>query len=146
MDMKFEVLVLPVSDVDNAKAFYESLGWRLDIDHVSSPELRVVQFTPPGSECSIIIGTGLTTAEPGSVQGMTLVVNDIEAAQADLVSRGIDVTDVYHVEGVLHHAGLEGRVPGPNPDHRSYASFADFSDPDGNAWVLQEVTQRAPGR
>jgi catechol 2,3-dioxygenase-like lactoylglutathione lyase family enzyme len=146
MDMKFEVLVLPVSDVDKAKSFYESLGWRMDIDHVSNPELRVVQLTPPGSECAIIIGTGVTTADPGSVQGLTLVVPDIEAAQADLVSRGIDVSEVYHVEGVLHHAGYEGRIPGPDPDRRSYASFADFSDPDGNQWVLQEVTKRAPGR
>jgi catechol 2,3-dioxygenase-like lactoylglutathione lyase family enzyme len=147
MDMKLEVLVLPVSNVDRAKRFYETLGWRLDADFVTSPDFRVVQLTPPGSECSIIFGNGLTSAQPGSVQGLHLVVFDIEAARADLVGRGIDVSEVFHdVGGVFHHAGTEGRVPGPAPEHSSYGSFASFSDPDGNSWVLQEVKQRAPGR
>jgi catechol 2,3-dioxygenase-like lactoylglutathione lyase family enzyme len=147
LDMKLEVLVVPVSDVDRSKAFYESLGFRMDIDYVASEDFRVVQFTPPGSEASIIIGTGITSAQPGSLQGLHLVVFDIEAAHADLVDRGIDVSDVFHdAGGVFHHIGNEGRVAGPDPDRRDYASFASFSDPDGNGWVLQEVKMRAPGR
>lgn len=147
MDMKLEVLVVPVSDVDRARRFYERLGFRLDIDHVGSERFRVAQLTPPDSECSIIIGKGITSAAPGSLQNLYLVVFDIEAARADLVRRGIDVSEVFHdVGGVFHHAGTEGRAPGPDPKRRDYASFASFSDPDGNGWLLQEVKQRAPGR
>jgi catechol 2,3-dioxygenase-like lactoylglutathione lyase family enzyme len=145
--MKLEVLVLPVSDVDKAKGFYETLGWRLDADFVTGPDYRVVQLTPPGSECSVIIGNGLSSAAPGSVEGLHLVVPDIEAARAELVDLGVDVSEVFHdAGGVFHHAGTAERVTGPDPAHRSYGSFASFSDPDGNGWVLQEVRQRAPGR
>ena len=145
--MKLEVLILPVSDVDRAKRFYEQLGFRLDIDYVGSEEFRVVQFTPPGSECSIIIGKGITTAAPGSVQGLHLVVWDIEASRAELIGRDIAVSEVFHDAGRLfHHAGTEGRVAGPDPDRNDYGSFVSFSDPDGNGWLLQEVKQRAPGR
>jgi len=147
MDMKLEVMVVPVSDVDQAKDFYETLGFRLDVDKVLSDDFRVVQLTPPGSECSIIIGNGVTSAAPGSVQGLNLVVVDIDAARAEIVGRGVNVDDVFHDEtGVFHHAGATGRVRGPQPEHHSYGSFASFSDPDGNGWLLQEVTQRAPGR
>lgn len=147
MDMKLEVLVVPVSDVDRAKRFYETLGFRMDIDHVASEDFRVVQFTPPGSEASIIIGTGITPAAPGSLQGLQLVVFDIEAARADLVGRGVDVSEVFHdAGGVFYHIGNEQRVTGPHPDRSDYGSFASFSDPDGNGWMLQEVKKRAPGR
>lgn len=145
--MKLEVLTLPVSDVDRAKGFYESLGWRLDADFVTSKDFRVVQLTPPGSECSIIIGTGITSAVPGSVQGLHLIVYDIDAAHTELVDRGIEVSEVFHdIGGIFHHAGTEERVTGPDPKRRDYGSFASFSDPDGNGWVLQEVKTRAPGR
>jgi catechol 2,3-dioxygenase-like lactoylglutathione lyase family enzyme len=145
--MKLEVVVVPVSDVDRAKRFYETVGFRMDIDYVGGDDFRVVQFTPPGSQCSIIIGKGITAAAPGSAQGLQLVVADVEAARNELVGRGIDVDEVFHdVGGIFHHAGKEGRVPGPDPERRSYGSFASFSDPDGNAWFLQEITQRAPGR
>jgi len=145
--MKLEILVLPVSDVDRAKGFYEMLGWRLDADFVTSQYFRVVQLTPPGSECSIIFGTGVTSAAPGSVQGLHLIVYDIEAAHADLVDRGIKVSEVFHdAGGIFHHAGTERRLRGPDPKRRDYSSFASFSDPDGNGWVLQEVKTRAPGR
>lgn len=147
MDMKLEVIVIPVSDVDRAKAFYESMGWREDADFATGDDFRVVQFTPPGSGCSVIFGTGITAAEPGSMQGMHLVVTDIEGARAQLAGRGIDVSGVFHdAGGVFHRTGDEGHVPGPDPERRSYASFASFSDPDGNAWVLQEITTRLPGR
>jgi catechol 2,3-dioxygenase-like lactoylglutathione lyase family enzyme len=139
MDMKLEVIVLPVSDVDRAKAFYERAGFRLDVDHQAGDEFRVVQLTPPGSECSISIGTGITQAAPGGVQGLHLVVTDIEAARAELVGGGVDVSDVFHF-------GPEGQSTGPDPERRDYGSFASFSDPDGNGWLLQEVKQRAPGR
>ncbi|MEH2379468.1 MAG: VOC family protein [Nostoc sp.] len=146
-NMKLEVLTLPVSDVDQSKRFYESLGWRLDADFITGEDFRVVQLTPPSSECSIIIGTGITSAVPGSVQGLHLVVFDIEAARAELVDRGVEVSEVFHdIGGIFHHAGTEGRVSGPDPKRRDYASFASFSDPDGNGWVLQEVKTRAPGR
>jgi catechol 2,3-dioxygenase-like lactoylglutathione lyase family enzyme len=146
-NMKLEVVVLPVSDVDRAKDFYKTLGWRLDADFVTSEDFRVVQLTPPGSEASIIFGTGVTLAAPGSVQSLYLIVYDIEAARAELVARGVEVSEVFHdIGGVFHHAGTEGRVPGPDPERRDYASFASFSDPDGNGWVLQEVKTRAPGR
>lgn len=139
VDMKLEVLTLPVSDVDRTKNFYQSLGWRMDADLDLGDDVRVVQLTPPHSECSISFGTGLTSAEPGSAKRMELVVSDIDAARADLVSRGIEVSDVFHRDG--------GRlVPGPDPNHQSYLSYASFSDPDGNGWLLQEVTRRLPGR
>ena len=145
--MKLEVVVLPVADVDRAKDFYEKLGFRLDADFTGADGLRVVQLNPPGSECSIIIGDQLSTAVPGSVQGLHLVVYDIEAARAGLVERGAEVSEVFHdAGGIFHHAGTEGRVSGPDPERTDYGSFASFSDPDGNGWVLQEIKQRAPGR
>ncbi len=133
MDWKLELVLVPVSDVDRAKTFYtEKAGFNLDVDHRAGDEFRVVQLTPPGSACSISIGTGITDAAPGSVQGMHLVVSDIDAARAELVERGVDVSEVQHFES--------GRwVPGPDPQRRDYSSFAHFSDPDGNSWVLQEV-------
>lgn len=147
MDLKLEVLVVPVSDVDRAKRFYESLGFRMDIDYVDSEEFRVVQLTPPGSEASIIVGTGITTAAPGSLQGLHLVVYDIEKAREDLASRGVEISEVFHdTGGVFHHAGEAHRASGPHPQRSDYGSFAAFSDPDGNGWVLQEVKVRAPGR
>jgi catechol 2,3-dioxygenase-like lactoylglutathione lyase family enzyme len=146
MDMKLEVVVVPVSDVDRAKAFYEALGWRMDIDYVAEPDFRVVQLTPPGSQASIIIGTGITAAAPGSFEGMQLVVKDIEAARDDLAARGVDVEVFHDAGGIFHHAGTDGRVPGPAPERGDYGSFASFSDPDGNGWLLQEVVTRAPGR
>jgi catechol 2,3-dioxygenase-like lactoylglutathione lyase family enzyme len=147
IDMKLEVAVIPVSDVDRAKRFYESLGWRLDADFVTGDDFRVVQLTPPGSECSIIFGDGVSAGEPGSTQGLHLVVFDIEAARDELVRRGVDVSELFHdAGGVFHHAGTDGRVPGPDPERQDYGSFASFSDPDGNGWVLQEVKTRAPGR
>jgi catechol 2,3-dioxygenase-like lactoylglutathione lyase family enzyme len=147
MDMKLEVVVIPVSDVDRAKAFYKLLGWREDADFVASEQFRVIQLTPPGSPASIIFGTGLTTAEPGSAQGLHLVVTDIEAARAELSEQGIEISEVFHdAGGVFHHAGTEGRVAGPDPEHTSYGSFASFQDPDGNGWILQEITERLPGR
>jgi catechol 2,3-dioxygenase-like lactoylglutathione lyase family enzyme len=146
-EMKLEVVVVPVSDVDRAKSFYELLGWRLDADFVTDEDFRVVQFTPPGSQCSIIFGTGVTSAEPGSVQDLQLTVFDVEATRAELVGRGVDVGEVFHdAGGVFHHAGTEGRVPGPAPDHADYGSFASFSDPDGNGWLFQEIKTRLPGR
>jgi catechol 2,3-dioxygenase-like lactoylglutathione lyase family enzyme len=145
--MKLEVIVIPVSDVDRAKAFYAGLGWRLDADFSKGGDFRVVQFTPPGSSCSIIFGTDVTTAAPGSAQGLQLIVSDIEAARAYLAGHGADVSETFHdVGGVFHHAGSEGRVSGPDPERRSYSSFVSFDDPDGNGWVLQEITTRLPGR
>ncbi len=140
VDMKLEVVVIPVSDVDRAKRFYGNLGWRLDADFVKGDAFRAVQFTPPGSSCSIHFGTGVTSAAPGSARGLYLVVSDIEAARAELVDRGVDVSEVFH-RGVG-----EGPSSGPDPARRSYASYATFSDPDGNGWLLQEVTARLPGR
>ena len=146
MDMKLEVLVVPVSDVDRAKAFYTMMGWRLDADFVIDEKFRVVQVTPPGSECSIIFGSGVTTAVPGSVQGLHLVVFDIVAARAELADRGIEISEVFHdAGGIFHRAGDDGRVTGADPERGSYGSFAAFSDPDGNGWLLQEVKVRAPG-
>jgi len=145
--MRLEVVVLPVSDVDRAKEFYERLGWPLDADVVNGDDFRVIQLTPPGSPCSIIFGTGITTAAPGSADGLYLVVDDIEAARAELSAHGVQVSEVFHdAGGVFHHAGTTARLPGPDPDRTSYASFASFSDPDGNGWMLQEVTTRLPGR
>jgi len=138
-DMKLEVVVLPVADVDRSKRFYVSLGWRLDADFVFSERSRVVQFTPPGSGCSLQFGKGLTSAAPGSVQGLFLIVSDIEATRAALVARGVDASEVFH-----RVAGE--RVLGPDPSRRSYGSFTSFKDPDGNSWLVQEVTSRLPGR
>jgi catechol 2,3-dioxygenase-like lactoylglutathione lyase family enzyme len=135
VDMNLEVVALPVADVDRAKAFYESIGWRLDIDLVISDEVRTVQFTPPHSACSIQFGKGRTTAAPGSAQGMILVVEDIDAARADLIGRGVDVDEVQ-----------EAKPPGFDSPGRSYFARASFSDPDGNSWELQEITERLPGR
>jgi len=146
-DMKLEVIVIPVSDVDRAKEFYGRLGWREDADFSTSDEFRVVQYTPPGSGSAIIFGTGISSAEPGSVEGLHLVVSDLDATRSALVERGIDVSEIFHdVGGIFHHAGVEGRVPGPDPKRSSYGSFASFEDPDGNGWVFQEVTSRLPGR
>ena len=141
VDMKLEVVVLPVADVDRAKRFYGGLGWRLDADFTSGDAFRIVQFTPPGSPCSIHFGKGVTTAPPGSVQRLYLIVSDIVAARVDLVARGVDVSEIVH-----RTALGEARFPGPHPQRQSYSSFASFSDPDGNGWLLQEVTQRLPGR
>ena len=145
--MRLEVVVVPVSDVDRAKDFYVGLGWRLDADFVADDGLRVIQVTPTGSPCSIIFGSQLSTATPGSAEGLHLIVEDIEAARAELVSRGVAVSEVFHdVGGLFHHGGDQGRLPGPDPDRTSYASFASFEDPDGNGWVFQEITTRLPGR
>jgi len=146
-EARLEVVVVPVSDVDRAKDFYSSLGWRLDADLAVSEDYRVVQLTPPGSGCSIIFGTGVTAAPPGSSDGLQLAVYDLEQARADLVGRGVDVSELFHDEtGIFHHAGTRGRVSGPAPDHADYGSFAAFSDPDGNGWLLQEIKTRLPGR
>jgi catechol 2,3-dioxygenase-like lactoylglutathione lyase family enzyme len=140
VEMKLEAIVLPVADVDRALSFYLGLGWRLDADFALRPDFRAVQLTPPGSACSIQFGIGITPAVPGSVQGLFLVVFDIEAARADLVGRGVEVSEVFH-RGVG-----EAPQPGLDPQRRSYQSYATFSDPDGNRWLLQEIQQRLPGR
>jgi catechol 2,3-dioxygenase-like lactoylglutathione lyase family enzyme len=141
MDMKLEVVVVPVSDVDRAKRFYGQLGWRLDADFQVAPDSRGVQFTPPGSAASIHFGKGITKAAPGSLQNLFLVVSDIEAARAELQQRGVTVSEIFH-----RAPGASQQSPGPDPEHTSYASFATFNDPDGNGWLLQEVRQRLPGR
>ena len=149
VDLKLEALVIPVSDVDRAKKFYENFGWRLDADFPFDNGFRVVQFTPPGSQCSVQFGTKITSATPGSASGLYLIVSDIEAARKDLVIRGANVSEVFHAEtpgAQFQPAGTSGRVNGPAPDHASYRSFATFSDPDGNEWLLQEITTRLPGR
>lgn len=147
MDFKLEVVVIPVADVDRAKDFYQKMGFRQDADFAGEAGFRVVQATPPGSHCSIIFGAGLTNATPGSIDNLMLVVDDIDAARAELIERGVDVSEVFHdAGGVFHHAGTEGRVTGHAPADRSYGSFASFADPDGNIWVLQEITTRLPGR
>jgi catechol 2,3-dioxygenase-like lactoylglutathione lyase family enzyme len=138
VDMKLEVVTLAVSDVDRAKAFYQSLGWRLDADIVRGENFRVVQVTPPRSACSVSFGKGVTSAEPGSAQRLILAVDDIDAAREALVRRGTEVSGVFHLDG--------GPVPGPDPEGRSYQTYASFSDPDGNAWLLQEIKTRLPGR
>jgi catechol 2,3-dioxygenase-like lactoylglutathione lyase family enzyme len=146
-EFALEVVVLPVSDVDRAKQFYEMLGWRLDAEFAAGDGFRVVQLTPPGSPASIIFGTGVTDAAPGSVDSLVLAVDDVIAARAELATRGVDVSEVFHDEGgVFHHAGTTARVSGPDPEGRTYASWATFSDPDGNTWFLQEITSRLPGR
>ena len=151
VDMKFEVVVIPVSDVDRAKEFYGRLGWRLDADYDSGKEFRVIQFTPPGSGCSVIFGKNVTPAAPGSAQGLYLVVSDIQAARKELLDRGVQMSEVFHNEGV--YAGTDEpflfgrvRVSGLDPEHRSYRSFASFRDPDGNGWLCQEITTRLAGR
>jgi catechol 2,3-dioxygenase-like lactoylglutathione lyase family enzyme len=141
VDLKLEVVVIAVADVDRAKGFYGGFGWRLDADFVKGDAFRVVQFTPPGSPCSIHFGKGVTSAAPGSAQGLYLVVSDIEAARAGLVAHGVEVSEVFHRAAIG-----EGPVSGPDPERRSYNSFATFRDPDGNGWLLQEVTARLPGR
>ncbi|WP_067687701.1 VOC family protein [Nocardia jejuensis] len=148
MDMKLEVIVLPVADVERAKAFYgEQLRFRLDADFTVDEGYRVIQVTPPGSECSLIFGTGVTAAAPGSLEGLHLIVTDIEKAIAELTERGVAVAGPFRdTTGVFHHAGTTGRIEGMHPERRSYGSFAAFHDPDGNGWFLQEITQRAPGR
>jgi catechol 2,3-dioxygenase-like lactoylglutathione lyase family enzyme len=146
VDTRLEIVVLPVSDVDRAKRFYESLEWRLDADFSAGEDWRVVQLTPPGSQSSILFGKGVTTAAPGSVQGTFLTVDDIEAARAELIEHGVEVSDVFHFDGGFHVTGTKGRVAGLDPKHRSYQSWASFSDPDGNGWLLQEIKTRLPGR
>ncbi|MER8683352.1 VOC family protein [Mesorhizobium sp. M1405] len=141
IDLKLEAVVIPVSDVDRAKRFYGGLGWRLDADFPVGDTFRVVQFTPPGSPSSIHFGTGLTSAAPGSAQGLYLIVSDIEAARAQLVARGADASEVFHRAGPGQPA-----ISGKDPEGRSYSSFASFKDPDGNGWLLQEITARLPGR
>src|SRR6202166_3788691 len=149
VDMKFEVIVIPVADVDRSKAFYTKLGWRLDADFPFDNGFRVVQFTPPGSGCSVQFGTNITSATPGSAHGLYLIVSDIEAARDELVARGVEASEVFHpgTPGAQFQPnGTSGRVSGPAPDHATYSSFATFSDPDGNGWLLQEITTRLPGR
>ena len=152
VDMKFEIVVIPVSDVDRAKEFYARLGWRLDADYDSGKDFRVLQFTPPGSGCSVIFGKNVTAVPPGCAQGLYLIVSDIQATRDELLRRGVEISEVFHdAAGV--YAGTDEpylfgriRVSGPDPDHRSYRSFASFRDPDGNGWLFQEVTTRLPGR
>lgn len=143
VDMNLEVVVIPVSDADRAKRFYARLGWRFDLDFVAQDDFRVIQFTPPGSGCSIIFGRGVTTAEPGAAQGLHLVVSDIDVARQELVRRGIEVSEPFHdTGGVFHHTSGPRLARGPNPTRQSYASYASFHDPDGNNWLIQEVTTR----
>jgi catechol 2,3-dioxygenase-like lactoylglutathione lyase family enzyme len=144
VDMKLEVITIPVADVDRAKEFYEGLGWRLDADFRQGGE-HVVQVTPPGSQCSVHFGTNLTSAAPGSAQGLFLIVSDIQAARDELVGRGVEVSEVFHLAG-FNRVDPDARLSGPAPDRRSYGSFLSFSDPDGNGWLLQEITTRLPGR
>jgi len=153
VDMKLEVVVIPVSDVDRAKGFYGSLGWRLDADVVADHQSRLIQFTPPGSGCSIqfgknLFGKDVASGAPGSAQGLYLIVPDIEAARAELVANGVDASEVFHCSTgyACRFPGNDGRVSGPQPERGSYGSFVSFSDPDGNGWLLQEVTKRLPGR
>jgi len=146
--MKFEAVVIPVSDVGRAKEFYTKLGWRLDADFRFDNGFRVVQFTPPGSGCSVQFGAKMTSAEPGSAQGLYLIVSDIETARKELVARGIEVSDVFHAgaPGAQFQSDGSGRIGGPAPEHATYSSFATFRDPDGNGWLFQEITTRLPGR
>jgi catechol 2,3-dioxygenase-like lactoylglutathione lyase family enzyme len=151
VDMKFEIVVIPVSDVDRAKEFYAKLGWRLDADFANGKDYRVIQFTPPGSGSSVIFGRNVTAAAPGSAQGLYLIVSDIAAARKALLDRGVQISEVFHNDGV--YTGTDEtyifgsvRVSGPDPQHASYRSFASFKDPDGNGWLFQEITTRLPGR
>jgi catechol 2,3-dioxygenase-like lactoylglutathione lyase family enzyme len=152
VDMKFEIVVIPVSDVDRAKEFYGRLGWRLDADYDSGKDFRVIQFTPPGSGCSVIFGKNVTAAAPGSAEGLYLIVSNIEAARKELLDCGVEISEVFHGASDVY-AGTDEpylfgriRVNGPDPEHRSYRSFASFRDPDGNGWLFQELTMRLPGR
>jgi catechol 2,3-dioxygenase-like lactoylglutathione lyase family enzyme len=151
VDMKFEIVVIPVSDVDRAKEFYAKLGWRLDADFDNGKDFRIIQFTPPGSGCSLIFGKNVTAAAPGSAQGLYLIVSGIQSARQAMLDRGVQISEVFHNEGV--YAGTDEpflfgrvRVSGPDPEHRSYRSFASFHDPDGNGWLFQEITARVAGR
>lgn len=147
VDMKLEVVVVPVSDVDRAKRFYLNLGWRLDADFAAGDSWHVLQMTPPGSACSFFFGKGLTKAIPGSLQGLLLAVDDLDAARAELVGYGVEASPVFHFDGNrIKFTGTEGRLPGPDPERHSYFSFVSFNDPDGNGWVLQEIRERFPGR
>jgi catechol 2,3-dioxygenase-like lactoylglutathione lyase family enzyme len=146
LDLKLEVVVIPVSDVERAKSFYGGLGWRVDADFAAGDSWRLVQMTPPGSPCSVMFGKGFTTAIPGSLQGTFLVVENIDAAREHLRERGVDVTEVFHFQDKKLVTGTQGRLAGRDPENGSYFSFASFTDPDGNGWLLQEVTTRFPGR
>ena len=152
VEMKFEIVVIPVSDVDRAKEFYARLGWRLDADYDNGKDFRIIQLTPPGSACSVIFGKNVTGAAPGSAQGLYLIVDDIEAARKNLLRRGVEVSEVFHGAADAYSGPDEPylfgriRVNGPDPEHRSYRSFASFRDPDGNGWLFQEITTRLPGR
>jgi catechol 2,3-dioxygenase-like lactoylglutathione lyase family enzyme len=152
IDTKLEIVVIPVSDVDRAKEFYGRLGWRLDADFANGDDFRVIQFTPPGSGASVIFGKNVTAAVPGSAQGLYLIVSDIEAARIEFLGRGVEVSEVFHGAGGVYVGPDEPylfgrvRVGGPDPEHRSYRSFASFHDPDGNGWLFQEITNRLPGR
>src|SRR5277367_626979 len=152
VDAKLEIAVIPVSDVDRAKEFYGRLGWRLDADYDNGSDFRVIQFTPPGSGCSVIFGRNVTAAAPGSAQGLYLIVSDIAAARAEVLGRGVEISEVFHDANGVYAGNDEPylfgrlRVGGPDPEHRSYRSFASFHDPDGNGWLFQEITTRLPGR
>jgi catechol 2,3-dioxygenase-like lactoylglutathione lyase family enzyme len=152
VDTKLEIVVIPISDVDRAKEFYATLGWRLDADYDNGSDFRVIQFTPPGSGCSVIFGRNVTAAAPGSAQGLYLIVSDIAAARNELLRRGVKISEVFHDAGGVYAGPDEPylfgrlRVNGPDPEHRSYRSFASFHDPDGNGWLFQEITARLPGR
>jgi catechol 2,3-dioxygenase-like lactoylglutathione lyase family enzyme len=152
LEMRLEIVVVPVSDVDRAKRFYGGLGWRLDADFAAGDDFRVIQFTPPGSGCSVIFGKNVTAAAPGSAKGLYLIVSDIEGARTELLARGVEVSEAFHGAGDAHAGADEPylfgriRVAGPDPEHHSYRSFASFADPDGNGWLLQEITARLPGR
>ncbi len=153
VDLKLEIIVIPVSDVDRAKKFYETIGWRLDADFADGDDFRVIQFTPPGSACSVIFGKNVTAAAPGSAQGLYLIVSDIAAAREELRARGVEISEVFHDDATGVHAGPDApylfgrrRISGRDPDARSYRSFASFSDQDGNGWLLQEITTRLAGR
>ena len=152
VDTKFEIAVIPVSDVDRAKEFYARLGWRLDADYDNGTDFRVIQFTPTSSACSVIFGKNVTAAAPGSAQGLYLIVSDIATARNEMLRRGVEISDVFHDAGGVYAGPDEPylfgrlRVTGPDPEHRSYRSFASFHDPDGNGWLLQEITTRLPGR
>lgn len=152
VDMKLEVIVIPVSDVDRAKDFYRKLGWRLDADYDAGKDFRILQFTPPGSGCSVIFGKNITAAAPGSAQGLYLIVSDIEAARNELLARGVEISEVFHDASGVYVGPDEPylfgkqRARGRDPEHRSYRSFASFHDPDGNGWLFQEITTRLPGR
>lgn len=152
VDMKLEIVVIPVSDVDRAKRFYAGLGWRLDADFAAGDDFRVIQFTPPGSACSVIFGKNVTAAAPGSAQGLYLIVSDIEATRKELIGRGVKVSEAFHSAGNVYAGPDEPylfgrrRVSGADPDRGSYRSFVSFNDPDGNGWLFQEITARLPGR